>query len=306
MALEGIHHITAVTGDANANVDFYAGVMGLRLVKQTVNFDEPSAYHLYFADEAGSPGAALTFFEYPGAPPGLPGAGMVHTIIWRVGSAEALDFWKARLRDAEMSVLHEGDVLTFCDPEGLTYQLVIDDSDDAPLSANSAEIPAEFALRGFGGVRAYAAESDASSELLTALGFAADGDGHSWLLGGSERSATLSYDEPPLDPARPGAGTVHHVAWSAADDAELDACIAQANGAGAQPTGIIDRQYFHSIYFREPSGVLFEVASRDIGFTVDEPLEQLGFTLQLPQQYEQHRDQIELKLTPLINPRAND
>jgi glyoxalase family protein len=304
MALEGIHHITAVTGDAQANVDFYSGVMGLRMVKQTVNFDDPTAYHLYFADESATPGAALTFFEYPGAPPGLAGAGMVHTIIWRVGSAEALEFWRERLREAEMSVLHEGDLLTFCDPEGLTCQLVIDDSDDAPLSANSADIPAEFALRGFGGVRAYAPQPDASSELLTALGFADDGDGSSWVLGGAERSATISYDEPPLDSARPGAGTVHHVAWSAADDGELDTCIARANGAGAQSTGIIDRQYFHSIYFREPSGVLFEIATRDVGFTVDEPLEQLGSTLRLPEQYEQHRAQIEQKLTPLINPRA--
>ena len=305
MALEGIHHITAVTGDAQANVDFYAGVMGLRMVKQTVNFDDPSAYHLYFADEAGNPGAALTFFEYPGAPPGLPGAGMVHTIVWRVASAEALDFWKARLRDAEMSVLHEGDVLSFCDPEGLAYQLVVEASGEAPLIAESSEVPAEFALRGFAGVRAYAQQPAASGELLTALGFAAGDDDRSWLLTGSERSATLSYDEPPLDNSRPGAGTVHHVAWSAADDAELDTCIAEANGAGAQSTGIIDRQYFHSIYFREPSGVLFEVATRDIGFTADEPLDQLGFALQLPEQYEQHRAQIELSLTPLINPRAD-
>ena len=304
MALEGIHHITAITGDAQANVDFYAGVMGLRMVKQTVNFDDPSAYHLYFADELGSPGAALTFFEYPGAPPGLPGAGMVHTIIWRVGSAEALDFWKARLRDAEMSVLHENDVLSFCDPEGLAYQLVIDGSDEAPLSAQSSEIPAEFALRGFAGVRAYSQQPEASDQLLGALGFTpADGAG-SWLLGGDERSATLGYDEAPADSPRPGAGTVHHVAWSAADDAELEVAITDANGAGAQSTPIIDRQYFHSIYFREPSGVLFEVATRDVGFTIDEPLDQLGLKLQLPEQYQQHRDQIELNLTPLVNPRA--
>ena len=304
MALEGIHHITAITGDAQANVDFYAGVMGLRMVKQTVNFDDPSAYHLYFADEQANPGAALTFFEYPGAAPGLPGVGMVHTIIWRVGSAEALDFWEARLRAAEMSVLHEDDMLSFCDPEGLAYQLVIDDSDDAPLSAASPEIPAEFALRGFGGVRAYAQQPEASAELLRALGFAADGNERSWLVSGDERSATLSYDEPPADAPRPGAGTIHHVAWSAAGDAELESCIAQANSAGAQSTQIIDRQYFHSIYFREPSGVLFEVATRDVGFTVDEPLDQLGLTLQLPEQHEQYREQIKLTLTPLINPRA--
>ncbi len=306
MALEGIHHITAVTGDAHANVDFYAGVMGLRMVKQTVNFDQPSAYHLYFADELASPGAALTFFEYPGAPPGLPGAGMVHTIIWRVGSPEALDFWKARLRDAEMSVLQDGGGLSFCDPEGLAYQLVVDDSGDAPLSAASPEIPPEFALRGFAGIRAYAQRPQASAELLTALGFGPGDDERSWLLKGDARSATLSYDDPPLDAARPGAGTVHHVAWSAADDGELISCIAQADGAGAQPTAIIDRLYFHSIYFREPSGVLFEVATRDLGFTVDEPLDELGFTLQLPQQYEQDRNQIEAKLTELTNPRASD
>ncbi len=306
MALEGIHHITAVTGDAHANVDFYSGVIGLRLVKQTVNFDEPSAYHLYFADELGSPGAALTFFEYPGAPPGLPGDGMVHTIIWRVGSAEALDFWQARLREAEMSVLLSDGVLAFRDPEGMAHELVIDDSDDAPLAAAADDIPAEFALRGFAGVRAYAAQPQSSAELLAALGFAADGEPGLWLLAGDSRSAVLRYDEPPADAPRPGAGTVHHVAWSAADDAELDQLSARAAAAGAQPTQTIDRQYFHSIYFREPSGVLFEIATRDIGFTVDEPLERLGWTLQLPEQLEQHRDQIELKLTPLANPRAAD
>ncbi len=306
MALEGIHHITAVTGDAHANVDFYSGVIGLRLVKQTVNFDEPSAYHLYFADELGSPGAALTFFEYPGAPPGLPGDGMVHTIIWRVGSAEALDFWQARLREAEMSVLLSDGVLAFRDPEGMAHELVIDDSDDAPLAAAADDIPAEFALRGFAGVRAYATQPQSSAELLAALGFAADGEPGLWLLAGDSRSAVLRYDEPPADAPRPGAGTVHHVAWSAADDAELDQLSARAAAAGAQPTQTIDRQYFHSIYFREPSGVLFEIATRDIGFTVDEPLERLGWTLQLPEQLEQHRDQIELKLTPLANPRAAD
>ena len=136
------------------------------------------------------------------------------------------------------------------------------------------------------------------------LRLAADGNERSWLVSGDERSATLSYDEPPADAPRPGAGTIHHVAWSAAGDAELESCIAQANSAGAQSTQIIDRQYFHSIYFREPSGVLFEVATRDVGFTVDEPLDQLGLTLQLPEQHEQYREQIKLTLTPLINPRA--
>ncbi|MSX02646.1 MAG: ring-cleaving dioxygenase [Actinobacteria bacterium] len=305
MALEGIHHITAITGDADTVVDFYGRVLGLRLVKQTVNFDDPTAYHLYFGAEDGATGSVLTFFEYPGAAPGLPGEGMIHSITWRVASDEALDFWQARLRDAEMSVLRGEGRLEFRDPEGLACELVVDESGEAPLTASFAEVPLEFALQGFAGVRAYAREPQLSEPLLTALGFTESGDDGRWLLKGERRSATLRYDDPPLDSPRPGAGTVHHVAWSAADDAELGACAEKANAAGSRATPIIDRDYFHAVYFREPSGVLFEVASRDIGFTVDEPEDELGRSLKLPQQFEQHREQIEQKLAPLTNPRAD-
>lgn len=307
MRLEGLHHITAITADAPRNVDFHVRVLGLRLVKKTVNFDEPSVYHLYFGDEAGTPGSILTFFEFPGAPQGRAGAGMVHRIRWRVGSAASIAWWEDRLaRMGCEPVRSDGGGLLFADPEGLGHELVVAGGGDAPLTAAAPDVPAEHALRGFDGVRAYATEPLASAPVLDALGFTPADVPGVWRLGGAERHAWLLYDEPPADRGLQGAGTIHHVAWSAADDAELEAARALAGGAGAQPTPVIDRQYFHSVYFREPSGVLFEVASRDIGFTFDEPLESLGTELRLPPQHEHLRDRLERVLTPLPDPRAVD
>jgi glyoxalase family protein len=291
MALEGLHHITAITGDAPANVDFYARTLGLRLVKKTVNFDAPDVYHLYYGDEAGTPGSILTFFEFPGARPVRAGDGMIHRILWRVGSEAALDFWADRL-----TAQREGDSVRFADPEGLQHEVVLADVPDPPLVARADDIPHDLALQGFHGVRAYASDGSHSSELLAALGFA---DG---VLTGDERHATYVYDEPAGRGVQ-GAGTIHHVAWSAADDDELLAYRQRAITAGARPTDIIDRQYFHSVYFREPSGVLFELASRDIGFAYDEPPEHLGEALKLPPQYEQLRPVLLERLTPLTNPR---
>jgi glyoxalase family protein len=284
MALEGLHHVTAITGDAPRNVDFYARVLGLRLVKKTVNFDQPDVYHLYFGDERGTPGSILTFFEFPGAAPGRAGDGMVHTVQWRVASEEGLAFWEARLRGEGVDAQREGAALAFADFEGLRHELIAAAVDDAPLAARAPDVPTEHALLGFHGVRAYAARPDASTPLLEALGFSHDG-GAEWTLRGAARHALLRYDQPPAGRGTTSAGTVHHVAWSAADDAELTAVRARAVEAGAHATEIIDRQYFHSVYFREPSGVLFELASRDIGFEYDEPLESLGEALKLPPQY---------------------
>jgi glyoxalase family protein len=304
MALEGLHHITAITADAPRNVDFYARVLGLRLVKKTVNFDQPDVYHLYFGDERGTPGSILTFFEFPGAALGQAGDGMVHTIQWRVASDEALDFWAARLADADVATERTAEgALAFADFEGLRHELLAVAVGDAPLAAHAPDVPAEHALLGFHGVRAYASRPDASTGLLEAIGFAHDG-GADWTLRGDQRHAALRYDAPPERRGVTSAGTVHHVAWSAADDAELEAVRAQAVDAGARATEIIDRQYFHSVYFREPSGVLFELASRDIGFEYDEPLETLGEALKLPPQYESRRAELEQALTPLTNPRA--
>jgi glyoxalase family protein len=302
MPLEGLHHVTAITADAPRNVDFYTRLLGLRLVKKTVNFDAPDVYHLYFGDERGTPGSILTFFEFPGAAPGRAGDGMVHTVQWRVASDVALDFWAARLGDADVDAQRDGDSLAFSDAEGLRHELIAATTDDAPLVAQSPGIPKENALQGFHGVRAYASALDESAPLLEALGFSRAGD--AWRVSGAQRHALLAYDAPPEERARTSSGTVHHVAWSAADDRELVALRERALAAGARPTGVIDRQYFHSVYFREPSGVLFELATRDVGFDVDEPAESLGEALRLPPQYEHLREHLEQRLTPLRNPRV--
>jgi len=169
MRFEGIHHVTCITGDAPGNVDFYTGVLGLRLVKKTVNQDDPTVYHLFYADEQGSPGADITFFEYPGARRGRAGAGMVHTITFRLGSLEALDFWQERLAGAGVATQRDGQRLRFDDPEGLGLELAVVETGDAPLVAHHPEIPGEYALQGFDGVRAFAEDPSASAELFDLL-----------------------------------------------------------------------------------------------------------------------------------------
>ena len=303
MKLEGLHHITAITGDAAANVDFYTRVMGLRMVKKTVNQDDPTVYHLFYGDEHAHPGLDLTFFEYPGAAPGRPGAGMVHRILWRVGSPAALDFWAQRLAAEGIEAQHAGETLRFRDPEGLEHELLVADVPDKPLTAEHPEVPAEHALQGFHGVRAFAADPERSRGLLEeALAFEARDDG--WEARGASRGGTYAYDAPPAERGVQGAGTVHHVAWASSDDEHV-AWGQRARAGGAHPTDVIDRHYFRSIYFREPSGVLFELATPSPGFTVDEPLETLGETLSIPPKLEPYRDEIEAALRPLPYRRAS-
>ena len=300
MKLEGIHHVTATTADAQANVDFYAGLMGLRLVKKTVNQDDPTVYHLFYGEEEGRHGADLTFFEYPGARAGRPGAGMIHTIVWRVASEEALDFWAERLAGGGLGSERVDGRLRFADPEGLAHELAVVETGDEPLVADHPEVPRALALQGFDAVRAYSADPERSHPLLErTLGFVARGD--RWELRGEERGSFLAYD-PADQRGVQGAGTVHHVAWGAhmEDHAAWRDVLARA---GADPTPVIDRFYFRSIYFREPSGVLFEIATIGPGFTTDEPLESLGERLSLPPAFEHLRDQLEPVLTPLPNPR---
>ena len=301
MRLEGIHHITAITGDAPRNVDFYTRVLGLRMVKKTVNQDDPTVYHLFYADELGSAGADLTFFEYPGARPGRAGRGMVHRIAWRVASDDALSFWAERLAGEGVAVDRVGGDrgwgLRFADPEGLEHELGVYAGGDEPLTAEHPEIPAEHALQGFDGVRAYALDPEASRPLLEeALGFAPAGDG--WEARGESRGGLYAYDPPPSPHGIQGAGTVHHVAW-ACRPADQEAWRQRITRAGARPTPVIDRFYFKSVYFREPSGVLFEIATIGPGFTADEPLETLGERLSLPPAYEHLRARIEATVTPL-------
>ena len=303
MKLEGIHHITAITADGQQNVDFYAGLLGLRFVKKTVNFDAPDVYHLYYGDELGHPGSVMTFFEFPGAPRGRPGAGMIHRIVWRVRDRAALDFWADRVGAAEVQARRDGDRLRFPDPEGLELELAVTDAADEPLVAQAPDVPAEHALLGFDGARAFSTRPDASVPLFEeGLGFEVDGD-ESWTIAGEARHAHYAFDAAPAARGMPGAGTVHHIAWASRDD-DHERWRTRAGYAGARVTPVIDRDYFRSIYFREPSGVLFEVATLSPGFTVDEPAENLGGSLRLPEQHEHLRERLERTLSPLRNPRS--
>jgi len=275
MRLDGIHHVTCITGDAPGNVDFYTRVLGLRLVKKSVNQDDPTVYHLFYADEEGHAGSDITFFEYPNARPGQAGDGMVHTVVWRVGSADALEFWAERLSAEGHEVEADGEALHFANPEGLAHELVVSQVADEPLVAHHPEIPREVALQGFEGVRAYGRPSD---EFLGA--------------------------EAPHVPGVGGAGTVHHVAWASTMEDE-QAWHDRVGDAGGHPTEIIDRFWFRSIYFREPAGVLFEIATLGPGFATDEDPAHLGEKLILPPAFEHLRDRVEPVLTPLPDPRAS-
>jgi glyoxalase family protein len=298
--IEGLHHVTAITGDARANVDFYTRVLGLRLVKKTVNQDDPTVYHLFFGDDEGSPGHDLTFFEYPGARRGRAGDGMVHTVAYRVASPAALGFWAERLGGEGIAVQRGAGHLRFDDPEGLTLELRVEDVPDAPLTAAASDVPAEHALLGFAGVRAYASAPARSAPLLTGpLGFAAPAAGEpTFEARGALRGGWIAYEQPPLDRGVQGGGTVHHVAWAIPLGAERQ-WDERVRAAGARTSGVVDRFYFRSVYFREPSGVLFELATMGPGFGVDEDPDKLGETVALPPFLEPHRARIEASLTPL-------
>ncbi len=301
--LEGIHHITAITADAPGNVEFYAGLLGLRLVKKTVNQDDPTVYHLFYADEQGSYGSDLTFFEYPNARRGRAGAGMAYRIVWRVASADALDFWADRLGAAGV-VVDRGDTsLRFRDPEELEHELVVAETGDAPLVADHPQIPAALALQGFDSVRVYALDPEESRPFLEqTMGFSPAGDAV-FESRGDERGSLYAYDVT-TEAGVGGAGTIHHVAWASPMD-EHDAWRERVAAGGARPTPVIDRFYFRSIYFREPSGVLFEIATIGPGFAVDEPADRLGERLSLPPAFEHLREQVEPRLTPLPSPRVS-
>jgi glyoxalase family protein len=304
MKLEGLHHITAITGDARRNVDFYTRVLGLRLTAKSVNQDDPTVYHLFYGDELARPGADLTFFEYPGARPGRPGPGMVHRIVHRVAAEEALGFWAERLAAEGVAAQRHGAGLRFADPEGLGHELVVDATEDAPLVAVHPEIASDVALRGFEGVRAYSFDPAGSAAMLEQLMGARQADDR-FELRGARRGGWIAFDPAPGDRGRTSAGTVHHVAWGTYD-AELPSWIERVNEAGVPNSGYVDRHYFHSLYFREPGGVLYELATEEPGFLVDGLApEELGTKVILPPFLESRRAQIEQVLTPLPDPRAD-
>jgi glyoxalase family protein len=297
--LDGIHHVTCITADAPRNVDFYTRVLGLRLVKKSVNQDDPTVYHLFYADEEGHAGSDITFFEYPGSHQGQAGDGMVHTVVWRVGSPGALEFWAERLSTEGHIVEPDGESLRFVNPEGLQHELVVSHVTDEPLVARHPEIPPEVALQGFEGVRAY---GETNGEFMSTLGFEQQDGG--WDTRAATRGGWIRYEGSPDTPGIGGAGTVHHVAWASTMEDE-QAWHDRVRDAGGNPTQIIDRFWFRSIYFREPSGVLFEIATLGPGFATDEDPAHLGEKLILPPAFEHLRDRVEPVLTPLPDPRAN-
>ncbi len=301
MQLDGLHHITMITGDARRNVEFYAGVLGLRLVKKTVNFDAPQAYHLYFGDEHGSPGSILTWFEFAGIGPGRAGAGMIHTIELGVPQEPSLDFWQDRLSEhGYASERTPGGGLRFSDYDGLTFELVVSEQGNAPLQAVHSEVPSSHAITGLEGARALSSRPDRHAELLTeTLGFSASDAPGRFVLRGPTRSFRWSY-EPGDMLGKQGAGTIHHIAWHSAD-ADHEQWRQRIAAVGMQVTPVMDRSYFQSIYFREPQGVLFELATTSPGFAVDEDPKRLGADLRLPAQHEHLRETLERTLTPLPN-----
>lgn len=325
-AIQGLHHITAVAGDPQANVDFYERVLGQRLVKTTVNFDDPGTYHLYYGDEVGTPGTVMTFFPWAHVGPGRPGNGEAAEVTWAVTQG-SLAWWAAHLAEAGVEVesveARFGDeVLTFRDPDGMRLGLVATgdgSTEDAPIRTwTSGPIPAEHAIRGFHGVTLWVARAEPTAAVLTdQLGYVRiDADRDGGRGGGAEghgpgeriRFRAASNDmglfvdlvaDGSRDRGRFGAGSIHHIAFRTVDDAEQLEYRGQLQDAGLAVSPVKDRQYFHSIYFREPGGVLFEVATDAPGFLYDEPVETLGRELKLPGWLESKREAIEMRLAPL-------
>ncbi len=300
MKLEGIHHITCVTADAPSNADFYVRVLGLRIVKKTVNQTDQTTYHIFYGDEKASYGNNISFFEYRGRPNGRTGAGNVHTIVWRVGGQDALDFWERRLGDEGVGAERAESTLRFADPEGLAHELAAVDVPDPPLIGEAPDVPPEFALQGFDGVRAYAtdvAHSDAFCR--EQLNFEATAGGRLECRG-DQRGGWYEIDPPPDGRRRFGGGVVQHVAWACRPD-ELDAWSDVVGPLCPDATGTVDRHFFRSTYFTEPGGVLFEIAELGgPGFIVDEPsYEEMGDSLKLPPWLEERRKLYEYSLTPV-------
>ena len=300
MRLEGIHHVTCVTADAPSNADFYVRVMGLRIVKKTINQTDMTTYHIFYGDEQASYGNNISFFEYRGRPHGRTGAGNVHRIVWRLGTPDALDFWERRLADEGVATERAEATLRFADHEGLPHELAVVDVPDAPLTGESPDVPAEFALQGFDGVQAMARDEDASRRfLLEKLGFEETGDGR-YEARGEQRGGWYGFEPAPAEKRSFGAGVVQHVAWACRPE-DIEAWHKVVSDAGLEPTEVIDRHFFRSVYFTEPGGVLFEIAELGgPGFIVDEPdAEHMGDDLQLPPWLEERRQLYEWSLTPV-------
>lgn len=307
--ITGLHHVTAIASDPQRNLDFYTEVLGLRFVKRTVNFDDPGTYHFYFGDDAGSPGTILTFFPWPHARRGHAGAGEVTKTAFSIPQ-DSIAYWEQRLRDKGVLVERTGtrfggaeEVLTLSDPDGMKIELVA--HADAPQITPSryADVPAEYALCGFFGVTLLERSLDRTAETIKMLGFEPiAAEGNRTRFASPAGSSLGNHIDVVVDPnagyGRPGAGSVHHIAYRAKDDAAQLAWLDEI-AKHLQVTPVQDRTYFHSIYFREPGGVLFELATDPPGFGIDETPDTLGEALRIPAWLEPHRASIEARLEPI-------
>jgi glyoxalase family protein len=307
----GIHHVTAIAGDPQSNIDFYAGVLGLRLIKKTVNFDDPSTYHLYYGDGVGSPGSIMTFFPWPGVRRGTLGTGQASTTSFAVPEG-SLDFWRQRLAEslvrADSIERFEVRGLAFADPDGLRLELLAGvPPGDGREPWDGSSVPVEHAIRGIDAVTLLHADSAETQDLLVGtMGFRKVAvDGHHVRYesgdGGSGTFVDLLHN-PMAAPGRTAGGSVHHIAFRMADDDAQAEWQSHLFEAGHPTTEVKDRMYFHSIYFREPGGVLFELATDNPGFATDESVGQLGTGLRLPPWFESSRDRIEQVLPSLEVP----
>lgn len=290
MELPGIHHVTAIAGEPQRNIDFYAGVLGLRLVKRTVNFDDPGSYHLYYGDERGRPGSIVTFFAWPAAAAGRKGTSQIGGISLSV-PRKSLHYWADRLASAGVTPGEPVDrlgekVMPLADPDGLALELVEPQEPDHRPAWRDGPVPVEYAIRGVHRVILWQAALEPSAATLAELlGFRlvfADETCHRYEVGLGGSGTMVDVRKRPEPPGRMGAGTVHHVAWRTPNDTQQIAWRGRIERQGLRVTEVRDRLYFRSIYFREPGGVLFEIATDGPGFTVDEPAEQLGTDLRLP------------------------
>ena len=302
-AIPGIHHITAIASDPQQNLDFYTGTLGLRLVKLTVNFDAPTTYHLYFGDEAGHPGTILTFFPWPGARRGGVGNGQVSAAAFAI-PVESMAYWTKRLAGnpglaAGPATRFGEDVIRIADPDGLPIELIATPSADPDRARTGGSVPGEHAIRGFHSATLSEASPGGTEALLVGvMGWrrvGQEGDRHRYAAGPHEAAGMLVdlVAAPNARHGRPGAGTVHHIAWRTPDDGQQEEWRADLLARGHEVTPVMDRKYFRSIYFHEPGGILFEIATDPPGFAADETAERLGERLMLPYWLEARRSAIE-------------
>lgn len=299
--ITGIHHVTAISGPAQQNVDFYAGILGLRLVKKTVNFDDPGTYHLYYGDGLGRPGTIVTFFPWANAPKGRAGQGQVTDIVLSTPE-DSLGFWRERLRAKGVAFGDGDDALTFGDPDGIALSIVEGNS----AREGYGTLPGDVAIQRIGGVTLTVADPARTANMLReVMGFAGGESPQKPFQSGPNAARDLVLVDSEGAEAKRGLmgpGAVHHIAFRVADDATQEEWHTKLLGLGYHVSPVMDRNYFHSIYFREPGGILFEIATDPPGFTADESPEELGTALKLPPQYEKNRADLERALVPLKIP----